>query len=126
MDKNSLALHYVCTREEAMELIDQHSKFWISNCGCREGGEGCKRSRMDLCLFFKSDMGGTGSNFRKVDQKFAEGILKEAENKHLVTRPFRDEKDMSQIQGVCFCCDDCCGLCLNVCPENCITMQPRT
>ena len=109
MDKDTLALHYVCTREEAVELIDQHRNFWVSNCGCREGGEGCKRSRMDVCLFFKPDMGGTGSDFRRVNKKFAKGILQEAENKQLVTRPFRDEKDMSQTQGVCFCCDDCCG-----------------
>ena len=61
-----LHFHFVCTREEAREIIDQHNRFWVSNCGCREGRSGCKRSRMDLCLFFDTQMGGTGSNFREV------------------------------------------------------------
>ncbi|MBU7025472.1 MAG: 4Fe-4S binding protein [Theionarchaea archaeon] len=100
--------HFVCTRDEAREIIDQHDRFWVSNCGCREGGLGCNRSRMDVCLFFDTQMGGTGSNFREVDREFVEGILAEAEDKHLITRPFRYEDEKTHIQGICFCCDDCC------------------
>lgn len=100
--------HFVCTRDEARDIIDQHDKYWVSNCGCRESGPGCNRSRMDVCLFFDTQMGGTGSNFREVDREFVESILKEAEDTHLVTRPFRYEDDKTRIQGICFCCDDCC------------------
>jgi Pyruvate/2-oxoacid:ferredoxin oxidoreductase delta subunit len=53
-------------------------------------------------------MQGTGSDFHEVDREFVEGILAEAEEKHLVTRPFRYEKDRTRDQGICFCCDDCC------------------
>lgn len=100
--------HFVCTRDEAREIIGSQNKYWVSNCGCREGGSGCKRSRMDVCLFFDTQMGGTGSNFREVDREFVEGILTEAEDKHLITRPFRYEDDKTSVQGICFCCDDCC------------------
>jgi ferredoxin len=100
--------HYVATRAQAAALIAAHDKFWVSNCGCREGGPGCNHSRLDVCLFFDPQMGGTGGNFREVDRAFAEGILREAEEKHLVCRPFRYDKDRTRTQGICFCCE-CCG-----------------
>ena len=37
-----------------------------------------------------------------------DAILKEAEEKHLVTRPFRNDS-RTDVDGSCFCCDDCCG-----------------
>jgi ferredoxin len=100
--------HYVATRAEAQELIAAAERFWISNCGCREGGSGCERSRTDVCLFFDPQMGGTGSDFREVDRAFAGDLLREAEEKRLVVRPFRYDEDRTRTQGVCFCCDDCC------------------
>lgn len=110
------SFHYVCTHGEAKTKIEGHSDFWVSNCGCREGkrseegGEGCKRSRMDLCLFFDDkEMTGTGSGWKKVDRAFVEGILKEAREKRLVARPFHYDKDRINDQGICFCCDDCCA-----------------
>jgi ferredoxin len=103
------SFHYIATRKEARVIIDAHDRYWVSNCGCREDGPGCKRSRIDVCLFFDTQMGGTGSNFHEVSREFVEGILKEAEEKHLVTRPFRYEDDKTRDQGICFCCDDCCG-----------------
>lgn len=108
--------HYVCTYDEAKKKIDDHETFWVSNCGCREGkkveegGEGCKRSRMDLCLFFDDkEMTGTGTGWKKVDRDFVDAILKEAKEKHLVTRPFHYNEDRQHDQGICFCCDDCCA-----------------
>jgi Pyruvate/2-oxoacid:ferredoxin oxidoreductase delta subunit len=104
------SFHYIATRQEGREKIDAHERFWVSNCGCREGGPGCKRSRIDVCLFFDDqEMTGTGSDWKEVDREFVEGVLKEAEEKHLVTRPFRYDKDRTRDQGICFCCDDCCG-----------------
>ncbi|TET23738.1 MAG: hypothetical protein E3J71_01385 [Candidatus Stahlbacteria bacterium] len=109
-DEQEPSFHYISTREEARKIIEEHDKYWVSNCGCREGGPGCKRSRMDLCLFFDTvEMQGTGSDFKEVNREFVEGILKEAAEKHLVTRPFRYDKDRTRDQGICFCCDDCCG-----------------
>ncbi len=108
MDEEEKHFHFVSTREEARRIIDDQERYWVSNCGCREGGSGCERSRMDLCLFFDTAMTGTGTDFREVDHAFVEGILEEAEEKHLVCRPFRYMDDRTRIQGICFCCDDCC------------------
>lgn len=108
MNTDELHFHFVCTRDEAREIIDQQNMYWVSNCGCRESGSGCTRSRMDVCLFFDTQMGGTGSNLREVDREFVEGILTEAETTHLVPRPFRYEDDKTRVQGICFCCEDCC------------------
>lgn len=109
-DKNSgPMIHYVATFEEAQKLVDSHDRFWVSNCGCREGGPGCKRSRTDLCLFFDEVTSGSGSGLKAVDRQFVDEILKETKEKHLVSRPFRDDQDLTRTQGICFCCDDCCG-----------------
>jgi len=111
VEGDELQFHYVATREEAEELIAGFDRFWVSNCGCREKGPGCQRSRLDLCLFFDPQMGGTGSDFREVDREFVAGLVKEAEDKHLVVRPFRYDEDRTRTQGICFCCDDCCYYC---------------
>ncbi|MCK5051457.1 MAG: hypothetical protein KAS53_06960 [Candidatus Cloacimonetes bacterium] len=108
MNDSNIPFHYVCTRDEAIELSKKFDEFWVSNCGCRETGNGCERSRIDVCLFFKEYKEGSGSNFHKVQKEFLEELFKEAEEKHLVTRPFRDSEDMTKTAGICFCCDDCC------------------
>ena len=108
MEGNEPHFHYVATREEAEELVAASDRFWVSNCGCREEGAGCARSRLDLCLFFDPQMGGTGTDFREVGRDFVVGILEEAASKRLVARPFRYEEDKMRVQGICFCCDDCC------------------
>jgi ferredoxin len=108
MEGDEPHFHYVATRQEAEELIAQAKRFWVSNCGCREKGPGCGRSRLDVCLFFDPQMGGTGSDFREVDAAFVAGIMEEAADRRLVARPFRYEHDKTRTQGICFCCDDCC------------------
>ncbi len=111
MESDKPKFHYVATRKEGEELIAHAEKFWVSNCGCREKGPGCQRSRLDLCLFFDPQMGGTGSDFHGVDREFVAGLVKEAEDKHLIVRPFRYDEDRTRTQGICFCCDDCCYYC---------------
>jgi Pyruvate/2-oxoacid:ferredoxin oxidoreductase delta subunit len=109
MAENKIPIHYVCTHDEAKELINKNQKFWVSNCGCREGNEkGCRRSRIDVCLMFDEGEGSSGSNKKAVDRAFVDGIVKEVETKHLVARPFRNEA-RTDTSGICFCCDDCCG-----------------
>lgn len=101
-------MHYVCTLEEARQLVEASSAYWVSNCGCREEREGgCERSRIDVCLMFR-DSDASGSHKREITRGEAEEILKEAESCRLVSRPFRSE-DRSYVEGICFCCDDCCG-----------------
>jgi ferredoxin len=108
MSQAEPAMHYVCTHTAARDLIKAHNRFWVSNCGCREKGKGCARSRMDVCLMFNPDDPGSGSGKREAAFVEVMGILQEAQEKQLVARPYRNA-DRSGIDGICFCCDDCCG-----------------
>ena len=110
MDQKDFAFHYVCTREQARKLVEGCDRFWVMNCECRESRGHCDRSRMDMCLMFKGDIAGSGSaSTREISRAEVDDIFKEAEEKHLVTRPFRNESNMAETDGICFCCDDCCG-----------------
>jgi len=101
-------VHYVVTHKKALELIRKHGRFWVSNCGCRENGKGCERSRKDVCLTFAEETPGSGSDKKEILLAHVFDILNEARVKHLVARPFRSE-DRTQTEGICFCCDDCCA-----------------
>jgi Pyruvate/2-oxoacid:ferredoxin oxidoreductase delta subunit len=110
MTEQDLAFHYVCTRTEAWDLVQEHDRFWVMNCGCREERGECARSRMDVCLMFRGDIeGSAGSGKHEASRSEVAAIFSEAENKRLVTRPFRNDEDRSVTEGICFCCDDCCG-----------------
>ncbi|MFC1683273.1 4Fe-4S binding protein [Candidatus Zixiibacteriota bacterium] len=115
MNKSKPAFHFVCTREQARELVGGQERFWASNCGCREDRErGCKRSRMDLCLMFRDDIVGSGgSGKREVFIEDVQEFFREAEENHLVIRPYRDEETRTRVDGICFCCDDCCEYFVN-------------
>ena len=103
-------IHYVCTNEEAQKSIEIARDFWVCNCGCRESaGSKCKRSKNDVCLMFVYQGGSSGSGLRQVDRDYAEALLKIARESFLVTRPFRSMEDKNITEGICFCCDDCCG-----------------
>jgi ferredoxin len=116
MNESDLTIHYVCVREQAKEMVKNYTHFWVSNCGCRESRGSCSHSRMDLCLLFRDDIGTSGSGKKEISPAELDDIFREAEEKHLVTRPFRNEKNMTETAGICFCCDDCCGYFLN--PEE--------
>mgnify|MGYP005834895817 CR=1 FL=1 len=105
--------HFVCTLQEAVTIINGHRRFWVCNGGCRERRGFCTRSRLDLCLMFRDGIDPTGSGKREISYIEVENILDEAHNKHLVARPFRDMVSKRGIDGICFCCDDCCGYFLN-------------
>jgi len=113
MAETNPAFHYVCTRGQAWDLVKGRERFWVSNCDCRESRGGCKRSRMDLCLQFRGETAAQGSNKHEITLAEVEEIFREAERKRLVTRPFRCEDDLTVTDGICFCCDDCCGYFLN-------------
>jgi len=110
-DINKPAMHFVCTLDEAKDLSRNYNNFWVMNCGCREEyGKGkCKSSRIDVCLTFYNVSSPWGSNMHEITKTEMEEILSEAVNKKLVARPFRDEKTRSYTEGICFCCDCCCG-----------------
>ena len=108
MSSSDLFMHYVSTIEEAQNLIARHDKFWVSNCGCRENGSGCKQSRIDVCLMFSADGGSSGSNMHEITKTEVDAILQEAIISKLVARPFKND-DFTDTDGICFCCQDCCG-----------------
>ena len=89
MNDTEAAFHFVCTRNQARELVKKFDRFWASNCGCRAEREGgCRKSRMDLCLMFRDDIVGSGgSGKREVFLEDVMEFIREAEEKHLVTRP---------------------------------------
>jgi ferredoxin len=109
MGEQDLFFHYVSTHEEARKLLQGHSQFWVSNCGCREQKGQCSRSRMDLCLMFRGDLEASGSGLKEISRDGVEAIFQEAREKHLVVRPYRNEENPAETDGMCFCCDDCCG-----------------
>jgi len=107
MQDSTPTFHFTCTLEQALELVRRHDSFWVSNCGCREKRKVCTRSRLALCLYFR-DMEPSGTGMHPATRDEVDGILGEAKERHLVARPFRNEDDHSIIDGICFCCDDCC------------------
>jgi Pyruvate/2-oxoacid:ferredoxin oxidoreductase delta subunit len=110
MVTQDIPFHYVCTWDEARKLVDSHTRFWVSNCGCRERrGSGCARSSIEVCLMFNEDEVCSGSGMREATRAEVDALLRQAEAKFLVTRPFRNEHNMAETSGICFCCDDCCG-----------------
>ena len=108
MNQADFAMHYVCTHEKTQDLIEDHNLYWVSNCGCRESRKQCGRSRMDVCLIFTPDDPGSGSGKKQISRAEVMGILQEAQTKHLVARPYRNQT-RTETDGICFCCDDCCG-----------------
>jgi len=116
MGEQGSAIHYVCTHEEARILAFQQHRFWVSNCGCREGRGHCSRSRIDVCLMFRGDLQASGSGIKEIGLTDVLTLFDEVSEKHLVARPFRNETDKLVTDGICFCCDDCCGYFTN--PEE--------
>lgn len=44
----------------------------------------------------------------RVSREEVDDLLREAAERFLVPRPFRNEDDPARTDGICFCCDDCC------------------
>jgi len=57
---------------------------------------------------FNPEVPGSGSGMKQVSLAEVMGILQEAQAKFLVARPFRNQA-RTDTDGICFCCDDCCG-----------------
>jgi Pyruvate/2-oxoacid:ferredoxin oxidoreductase delta subunit len=108
MADQAIPIHYVSTLDEGRELAARHDRFWVMDCGCRLERGSCSRSRIDVCLFFQDANPGWGSGKREVTPKEVAELFAEARTKHLVSRPFRNDA-RTDTEGICFCCDDCCG-----------------
>ncbi len=102
------AQHFVCTHAQAKEFIESQGEFHIGVCGCREKKGDCSRSRMDVCLVFNPGFPGSGSTRRPASKEEALGLVALADAKGLVTRPFRNLERPDRLDGICFCCPECC------------------
>lgn len=102
--------HHVCTHEEARALVDgrDQQRFWVSDCGCRNGHGTCGYSRHDVCLGLEPNADSGGGGKREIDRAGVEEVLREVESKHLVARPYHAQSD-GRLAGFCFCCPDCCA-----------------
>ncbi len=101
-------MHYVCTPAQARALVAGRTRFWVEDCGCRVAKGKCARSRTDVCLMFSEDEASGPGRAREITPADAAAILREADEKKLVARPWRDA-GRHETAGICFCCDDCCG-----------------
>jgi len=120
MNEQTSNMHYVCTPNEARDLIRRQARYWVANCGCRESlGFVCSRSKADVCLQFFSQSASGGQELREIDRLEAEALVDYAQQKGLVCRPFRDPQTFQQVEGICFCCDDCCAYFLHPEEESC-------
>jgi len=101
-------MHYVCTYSEAGRFIAGARTFWVSPCICRDGGEGCKRSRHEVCLGFVKRGVSQPAKARRITREEAEALGRYAQEKGLVPRPYRNAEKKGVTEGLCFCCDCCC------------------
>ncbi|MGE5561172.1 MAG: 4Fe-4S binding protein [Chloroflexota bacterium] len=104
----SVPQHFVCTHAEARKHIAEHDQFYIWVCGCRASRGGCSHSRMDVCLAFSPEFAHEDQRPRPATREEALEIVVEADTKGLVARPFRNAADPTQLDGICFCCPECC------------------
>jgi NAD-dependent dihydropyrimidine dehydrogenase PreA subunit len=109
MSEGNYPQHYVCTHQQARELVNRYSQFWLGTCGCRASGKGCERSSSEVCLTFSVDATVSHHHHRNnATQDEVERVLEVAEKQHLVSRPFRNMTNKELVEGICHCCDDCC------------------
>jgi ferredoxin len=116
-DQTKVNQHIVCTHEQAREFIKLESTFFIGICGCRTKGSGCTRTRNDVCLSFNPDWEATDRRDSSLDEALA--LVDMADAKGLVTRPFRNAADPTRLDGICFCCPECCYYFVNPGAEGC-------
>jgi Pyruvate/2-oxoacid:ferredoxin oxidoreductase delta subunit len=100
--------HFVCTPDEALEILKSRDEFWISDCICRRSSTGCSHPRIDVCLEFHPHHEGDKFHTREVSLTQAEELIEEARRTGLVARPWRSNENPERIFGICFCCTCCC------------------
>jgi Pyruvate/2-oxoacid:ferredoxin oxidoreductase delta subunit len=91
-------------------IVSQRNEFWVTNCACRTSkGSPCTRSRADVCLHFEETAEANPSSRRKITKEEALELMTYAEKRGLVARPYPDTREISEMQGICNCCPDCCS-----------------
>lgn len=109
MSWNPPVSHSVCTRDEAREIVGARDRFWLSTCWCREEKGKCARSPMDICLSFREDSPANPAGMKEIPRDEALTLIGDAREWGLVSRAFARKGGDGEIEGICFCCDDCCA-----------------
>ena len=95
--------------EEAMKLVDAHTKFAVAQCVCRihakTEGRGCD-APMETCLFFGdfADYYLRTGRGRAITKQEIREILEGANKANLVLNPTNSKF----VSAICCCCGDCC------------------
>jgi ferredoxin len=100
--------HTVITKNEAREIASSRSDLWVSTCWCRDEKGKCARSPMEVCLSFSEDSPANPKGKEKATGEQVEGLIDATREWGLVARAYR-RIDSEEIEGICFCCDDCCS-----------------
>ncbi len=109
MSWNPPVSHSVCTKDEAREMVGIRDRFWVSTCWCRAERGKCARSAMEVCLSFREDSPADPSGMKEVSRDEVLALIDDARERGLVSRMFARKGDDGGIEGICFCCDDCCA-----------------
>ena len=112
------ARHSVCTKDQARAIIETKDRFIIADCWCRGERDRCVRSPVDVCLHFAEHGSINPSGRREVGREEALELVEEARQRALVSRPFSVAGGRG-IDGICFCCDDCCAFLTGRDPDPC-------
>ena len=109
MSWNPPVSHSVCTKDEAREMAGIRDRFWVSTCWCRAEKGKCARSAMEACLSFREDSPADPSGMKEVSRDEVLALIDDARERGLVSRMFARKGGDGGIEGICFCCDDCCA-----------------
>ena len=109
MSWNPPVSHSVCTKDEAREIVGVRDRFWVSICWCREEKGKCVRSPMEVCLSFREDSPANPAGMREISRDEVLTLIDDAREWGLVSRTFARKGGDVAIEGICFCCDDCCA-----------------
>ena len=89
-------------------MVGIRDRFWVSTCWCRAEKGKCARSAMEVCLSFREDSPADPSGMKEVSRDEVLALIDDARERGLVSRMFARKGGDGEIEGICFCCDDCC------------------
>ena len=90
-------------------MVGIRDRFWVSTCWCRAEKGKCARSAMEVCLSFREDSPADPSGMKEVSRDEVLALIDDARERGLVSRMFARKGGDGEIEGICFCCDDCCA-----------------
>jgi len=116
-DVNEIPIHFVCTPQQAAQLLAEHDAFYLRTCGCRERGQ--RHVDNNVCLWFSTQYLQENAYSKEITADDATTLLQRAQAEGWVIRPFRDFETHTIVTGICFCCACCCSYFKDGMQEKC-------